>query len=33
MGVVLLVVTALVVLVGMRISGRDFMLRRPDAEG
>lgn len=28
MGVVLLVVTALVVLVGMRILGRDFMLRR-----
>ncbi len=29
MGVVLLVVTTVVVLVGMRVLGRDFMLRRP----
>jgi len=28
MGVVLLVVTTLVVLAGMRVLGRDFMLRR-----
>jgi hypothetical protein len=29
MGVVLVVITTLVVAAGMRIAGRDFMLRRP----